>query len=146
MMRRKGGSDWTTEADEHLMFNDRTMRYKVWTIRHLQQPLWCVYNALPPFKSMSSCQLWSSQEANTICGGLMMAGPLLLSSIPWKFCENADFQKYCDSHPGSEAVVKAIKGETGSEMNMRAIKACWAGYYHHGSPTAAPPLCWWQRT
>ena len=24
-------------------------------------------------------------------------------------------------------------------MNMRAIKACWAGYYHHGSPTTTPP-------
>ena len=40
------------------------------------------------------------------------------------FVRNAVLQIYFDTHSDCEAVVKAIKGETGSEMNMQAIKAC----------------------
>ena len=39
--------------------------------------------------------------------------------------KNAVLQKYFATHSGCETpVVEAIKGETGSEMNMQAIKAC----------------------
>ena len=84
----------------------------------------CTTRWLPPFKSMSSCQLWSSQEAeaNTICGGLMMA-TAAFNHLDI-FVKNAVLHKYCDKRSDCEAVVKAIKGETGSEMNMQAIKAC----------------------
>ena len=141
-------NNWSQTYNWLLMISDDFTRLKQSAIWN---SWWCVFNAQPPFKSMSSCQLWPSQEgdANTICGG-DWSSPLLLQ-LNWTAAMKMQFADFFfSSRLQALRRGKAIKSETGSEMNMRAIKACWEGYYHHGSLTAPPPRhlllsCWWQR-